>query len=306
MSNFKEKRWFLILRTWIAILLGSYCMARSFTVFFVPNGIAPGGINGIATLIYVSAGLPVGLMSLVMNVPLFLLGWRQGGLRFILRTLAATVLVSVLIDYLPCGITLSGEENDLLLSAIFGGILLGLGVGLVFQGRATTGGTDLAASLIHKKFPAVRVAWVLFGIDLCVVVASAFVSGLRTCLYSFIALYISAKVTDMVQLGVNNSKACYIITDHADAIRDAIMTKMERGVTEIFARGGFTGKSKMMLLCVVSGHEVMRLKTIVNHRDPEAFLIVTDAMDVKGEGFNTSTNPMEENSSANVESEDKT
>ena len=304
MRNFRDKRWFLVLRTWAAILLGSYCMARSFTVFFVPNGIAPGGINGIATLIHVAAGLPVGLMSLAMNVPLFVMGWKQGGLRFILRTLAATVLVSVLIDYLPCAFSLSGEGDDMLLSAIFGGILLGLGVGLVFQGRATTGGTDLAASLIHKKFPAIRVAWVLFALDMCVVIASAFVSGLRTCLYSFIALYISAKVTDAVQLGVNNSKACYIITDHADAIRDAIMTKMERGVTEIFARGGFTGQSKMLLLCVVSGHEVMRLKTIVNHRDPGAFLLVTDAMDVKGEGFNTSTNPMEGNVSTNAESEE--
>jgi len=285
--------WIKTLWSWLLLVVGSVIMARSFTIFFVPNGIAPGGVTGIATLIHVVTGAPVGIVAFLLNVPLFLLGWREGGRGFMLRTVAATLLVSVFIDYLPGSLVLAGGDHDVLLSTIYGGLLLGVGIGLVFRAGATTGGTDLAASLVHKKLPGLRVAWILFAIDICVVIASALVSDIRIALYSLGAIFLAAKVTDYVQIGVDSSKANYIISDHADEIKRLLLDKLDRGVTVLEAKGGYTDEVKKVLFCVTSSREVPRLKKLVAQIDPEAFVIVTAAAEVMGEGFSSGSNPMD-------------
>ncbi len=279
---------------WALLVIGSYAMSRAFTIFFVPNGIAPGGVTGVATLIHVVTGASVGTVALLLNVPLFLLGYRQGGKEFMVKTIVATLLVSLFIDYLPGRFTLAGHgDGDLLLATVYGGLLLGVGMGLVFRAGATTGGTDLAASLIHKRLRAVRIAWVLFAIDICVVIASALVSDMRIALYSLAAIFLSAKVTDFVQTGFDESKANYIISGQGDAIKAAIMEQLERGVTVLEARGGYTGQPKSVLFCVTSNREVTQLKKLVAEVDPEAFVIVTPATEVMGEGFAAGNqNPM--------------
>ena len=286
--------WIKTLWSWLLLVVGSFVMARSFTIFFVPNGIAPGGVTGIATLIHVVTGAPVGIVAFLLNIPLFLLGWREGGKGFMLRTVAATVLVSIFIDYLPGGLVLAGGDHDVLLSTIYGGLLLGVGIGLVFRAGATTGGTDLAASLVHKKLPGLRVAWILFVIDICVVISSALVSDIRIALYSLGAIFLAAKMTDDVQVGVDSSKANYIISNHAEEIKELLLNKLDRGVTVLEAKGGYTDEVKKVLFCVTSSREVPRLKKLVAQIDPEAFVIVTAAAEVMGEGFSLgSSNPMD-------------
>jgi len=286
--------WIKTLWSWLLLVVGSFVMARSFTIFFVPNGIAPGGVTGIATLIHVVTGAPVGIVAFLLNIPLFLLGWREGGKGFMLRTVAATVLVSVFIDYLPGSLVLAGGDHDVLLSTIYGGLLLGVGIGLVFRAGATTGGTDLAASLVHKKLPGLRVAWILFAIDICVVISSALVSDIRIALYSLGAIFLAAKMTDYVQVGVDSSKANYIISNHAEEIKELLLNKLDRGVTVLEAKGGYTDEVKKVLFCVTSSREVPRLKKLVAQIDSEAFVIVTAAAEVMGEGFSSgSSNPMD-------------
>ena len=293
-NQIRGHRGFRRIWPWILVGIGSYAMSRAFTIFFVPNGIAPGGVTGIATLIHVTTGASVGVVSLLLNVPLFLLGYRQGGKEFMAKTIVATALVSVFIDYLPGRFSLAGQgDGDMLLATVYGGLLLGVGMGLVFRAGATTGGTDLAASLIHKKLHAVRIAGVLFALDIWVVIASAFVSDMRVALYSLAAIFLSAKVTDFVQTGLDGSKASYIISEQGDAIKAAIMARLERGVTVLEARGGYTGQSKSVLFCVTANREVTQLKTLVAEVDPEAFVIVTPATEVMGEGFAAGNqNPM--------------
>lgn len=294
MNQISKHRLFRQMWPWIMLAIGSYAMSRAFTIFFIPNGIAPGGVTGIATLIHVVTGASVGTVALLLNVPLFLLGYRQGGREFMAKTIVATVLVSLFIDYLPGSFTLTGHgDGDMLLATVYGGLLLGVGMGLVFRAGATTGGTDLAASLIHKKLHAVRIAWVLFAIDICVVIASAFVSDMRVALYSLAAIFLSAKVTDFVQTGFDESRASYIISGQGELIKKAIMERLERGVTVLEARGGYTGQSKSVLFCVASNREVTQLKKLVAEIDPDAFVIVTPATEVMGEGFAAGNkNPM--------------
>ncbi|MFR1758420.1 MAG: YitT family protein [Christensenellaceae bacterium] len=294
MNRISKHRLFRQVWPWVMLAIGSYAMSRAFTIFFVPNGIAPGGVTGIATLVHVVTGASVGAVALLLNVPLFLLGYRQGGREFMAKTIVATVLVSLFIDYLPGSVTLAGHgDGDMLLATVYGGLLLGVGMGLVFRAGATTGGTDLAASLIHKKLHAVRIAWVLFAIDICVVIASAFVSDMRVALYSLAAIFLSAKVTDFVQTGFDESKASYIISEQGETVKAAIMEHLERGVTVLEAQGGYTGQSKSVLFCVTSNREVTQLKKLVAEADPEAFVIVTPATEVMGEGFAArNQNPM--------------
>ena len=172
--------------------------------------------------------------------------------------------------------------------------MLGVGIGLVFRAGATTGGTDLAASLVHKKLPGLRVAWILFVIDICVVISSALVSDIRIALYSLGAIFLAAKMTDYVQVGVDSSKANYIISNHAEEIKELLLNKLDRGVTVLEAKGGYTDEVKKVLFCVTSSREVPRLKKLVAQIDPEAFVIVTAAAEVMGEGFSLgSSNPMD-------------
>ena len=188
----------------------------------------------------------MGAVALLLNIPLFVLGWHQGGGLFMLKTLIATVLLSLFIDYAPVPWTIAGQGGgDMLLAAIYGGLLLGLGMGLVFRSGATTGGTDLVASMVHKRLPGVRIAWVLFAIDICVVTAGFWVTDARVALYSLGALFLSAKVTDFVQVGFNESKVNYIITDQGDLVMHRLMDKLERGVTVAGGSGRLYGAGQI-------------------------------------------------------------
>lgn len=265
----------------VQIVLGCALGALAYPLFLVPNHIAPGGLTGLATVIHYLFRLPVGATSLVMNIPLFLIGYRAMGRVFVLRSLIATVCFSLLIDVLP----LPAMTQDPLLGAVFGGVLLGAGLGLILRGGATTGGTDMVARMIHSRFQHISVGAILMLIDCCVVALAGFFIQVEYALYAFISLYGSSKLIDTVMDGLTREKACYVISAQHEAVKQALMSELDRGVTVLRAEGGYSGQERPMLLCVVSAQEVGRLKAIVRLADESAFVFISDAHEVLGEGF---------------------
>lgn len=263
------------------MLLGCLIGASSYPLFLEPNHIAPGGLTGLTTILNFHFGLPIGLTSLALNIPLFILGWRYIGKRFVLRTLMATALFSVLIDLL----VFAPVVLDPMLSAIFGGVMLGAGLALIMRGSATTGGTDLLARIVHKKVPAVSMGVILFFLDLLVILLAWLFMSVQYAMYAIICVYISSRVLDQILIGIGLDKACYVISARNEQIARRLMDDMERGVTLIHASGAYSGQETRMLLCVVGRMEVMEVKQIVREEDPAAFVFITDTHQTLGEGF---------------------
>ncbi len=287
------------LKDYLWIILGSVITAAAINIFLVPYKIAAGGVTGIATVIYylIEESFPVGALMLILNIPLFIFGIKYIGGKFIVRTLFSTVFLSAAID-LSKPVTNSFNVQfalekltaspDYLLYSIFGGFFMGLGLGLVFKSGATTGGTDLAARIVHHFFPGLTMGKALLLIDSAVIIfaAVAFNSFLLA-LYAILALYISSKVIDVILEGVNYAKAVFIISDFPDEIAKDIMKELDRGVTALSGTGMYTGKEKRVLYCILQRGQLPALKTLVKKIDPMAFIILGDVTEVLGEGFKT-------------------
>lgn len=299
MGRFKKV--FKVLKDYLWIIAGSIITAAAINLFLVPYKIAPGGVTGIATVIYYLSGnrFPVGATMLILNVPLFLFGMRFIGGKFTIRTLFGTVFLSAVIDLAQpytdffTSHYLSRLDNiatnpDYLLYSIFGGFFMGVGLGLVFRSGATTGGTDLAARIVHHFIPHFTMGQTLLFIDSCVIIfaAVAFNSFLLA-LYAIISLFISSKVIDAILEGVNFAKAVFIISDKSDEIAKLILSELERGVTALKGTGMYTGIDKQVLYCVLQRGQIPLLKQLVKKTDPKAFVILTDIREVLGEGFQT-------------------
>ena len=266
---------------YLQIALGCVLGALAYPMFLVPNSIAPGGLTGVATILHYTIGTPVGIVSLLLNVPLFLIGFRAMGKVFVFRSFVATVLFSLLIDWIPAPVV----TQDILLGSLFGGILLGVGLGFILRGGATTGGSDMVARMVHNRFQHISVGAFLFAIDFCVVIAAGCFIQIEYALYALISIFVSSAVLDLVVQGFNKQKACYVITKEYDKVKKHVMQELNRGVTIISAKGGFSGEERPVLLCIVSVQEVTRIKMIVHMHDDRAFVFITDAYEVLGEGF---------------------
>ena len=265
----------------LLILVGLIFCALGFNLFLIPNNIAAGGFTGIAQLINSVTGFPVGTIALILNVPLFLVSMKSLGLRFGVRSLAATIGFSLLLDNLHVPVI----THDLWLSTVYGGLVSGLGFGLILRGSATTGGTDMLASLIHRLIPSIRVSVGMFIIDGLVILASAFVYDTAAAMYALICILISNVVIDFVLEGPNSSHSFFIISDKSDEIAARIMQELDRGVTGLEGMGMYSQQRKRVLLCVVSRMETVTLRRIVFSVDPRAFVISAKAHDTYGEGF---------------------
>lgn len=263
------------------ILLGCIIGGAAYPMFLVPNNIAPGGLTGAATVLNYLVDVPVGLTSMLMNIPLFIIGYKAMGRVFVLRSLIATVLFSMAIDM----IHVPPVTMDPLLGTLYGGVLLGIGLGLILRAGATTGGTDMAARMVHKRLPFLSVGMFLFLIDCCVVILAGLCVGLNEGLYAMIAIFVSSKLIDMVMAGLSQTKACFIITSAHESVTRRVMTELDRGVTHLEAKGAYSGQSRPMMLCVLSSQEVSRLKDIVREEDERAFMFITGAHEALGEGF---------------------
>ncbi len=281
------------------ITLGSAITAVAINIFLVPYKIAPGGVTGIATVVFYLIGevIPVGTIMLILNVPLFIFGYKYIGRRFIVRTLISTVLLSLMIDLSEpltskfieqLALEKLTEGPDYLLYSIFGGFFMGLGLGFVFKSGATTGGTDLGARITHHFMPWVTMGRALLVIDSAVIIfaAIAFRSFILA-LYSILSLYISSKIIDVILEGVNFAKSVFIISDHAETIAKDIMKELDRGVTALRGVGMYSKADKMVLYCVLHRSQLQELKGLVKRTDPLAFIILSDVTEVLGEGFKT-------------------
>lgn len=273
-------------RDFLSLLLligGCAITALGISVFLVPNRIAAGGVTGLATVIYYWTGWPVGLVSLALNLPLFLVGFRLIGNGFGLRTLVATIFLSIFIDLLA---GIGSITDDLLLAALAGGALTGVGLGFVFRQDATTGGTDLAARIIHNRVSFISIAQVLLAIDILVVLTAAIsFNSYELALYAAVTLVVTTKVIDTVTVGINFTKAAHIISAKSDEVARQLLHELDRGVTGLEGRGLYTGARKEVLICVLRARQVPRLKRIVRDIDADAFVYLTDAREVFGEGF---------------------
>jgi len=265
----------------IYILSGLLLGALAYRMFLVPNEVAPGGFTGIGQLCNALFGINVGTVSLLLNVPLFAVSMRSLGLKFGVKSFAASMLLSLFIDYLP----IPAATDDLLLAAVFGGVVGGAGFGLILRGSATTGGSDMLGTLIHSIFPPLKVGVVVFMIDAAVVLASAFVFSPILAMYALISTFIMNFTLEYVLEGPNKAIAFLIISTESDAISKQIMGEMDRGVTGLNGTGKFSGESREVLLCVINRFETMQLRRIVVTKDPKAFMIAINAHEVLGEGF---------------------
>lgn len=269
-------------RDYVLIILGAFIMGFAIKNIYDPVGLVTGGVSGIAIILKDQFGIALWLTNTVLNIPLFIASIYLKGWSFIKRTLVATVSLSFSLYVIP---EMAFLMDDLFLTALFGGLISGVGAGLVFASQATTGGTDMLAALIQRALPHYSIAQIMQVLDAVIVVVGASIFGVTYALYALIAIFAVAKVSDGIIEGLKFSKVAFIISEKTEEIAKDIIEVMDRGVTSLDARGMYSGARKDVLFCVVSKKEIVQLKALVVGHDSQAFVIVSDAREVLGEGF---------------------
>lgn len=275
------KKWIADIFFWV---IGCFIYSSAVTLFISSNEISPGGITGIATALGFAFKIPSGILLFLFNIPILVLGFVKFGGVFIIKTSIASVLMSVALTITD--LTLPSFSIDKILAAIFGGILMGIGISLIMLRGATTGGIDIIAKLINRKHRHLTFGRLILIMDGLVIIFAAFIyRNIESALYSVIAMYATSYIMDMILYGSDKGKVIYIVTEKPDEICKSIGSDLKRGVTVIHAKGGYTGNDRTLLLSTVRRHEVSALYTIINKYDPKAFIIVADAGEIIGEGF---------------------
>lgn len=279
-----KKKVFAFLKELLFYVLGSIVYSFAVSCILSPAQISPGGVTGVATALNFLFEVPVGITALFLNAPLFFIGWRRFGTGFVAKTIIATAISSFFIDLFDA--FLPNVDTDRILSAVFGGVLMGLGIGIILLKGATTGGTDIAAKLINKRFPHVSVGRCVLFSDAIVVLFSAIVYGnVESALLSVITIYASTQIMDGILYGADRGKVVFAISKTSDEIAKKIMSEIGRGVTFLSACGGYTGQEMNVLMCAVRHHQVAKVHSIINGADEKAFVMVLDAGEILGEGF---------------------
>ena len=273
------------LKSYAITTLGALIFALAFDWFFVPNQVAMGGVTGLAQIINLLVPqMSVGLLAFLLNVPLFLAGWKFIGFHLLASSLFSMAVSSFAIDAIAALHTFA--PMDPMLACLCGGALMGFGLGLVFSQGATTGGTDIVARLLKLKFPWLPMGKLVLVPDGVVLTLAALAfGGVEAALYGAVAIFVSGRVMDTVLYGLDTSKVAYIISDRWQQVADALLREQQRGVTILRGQGAWTGDDKQVLLVAFKQKEIMQIKQAVHELDPRAFMIVCDAHDVLGEGF---------------------
>lgn len=268
---------------YILITVGCIIAGIGTALFLLPNRLSSGGFAGIATIFYYFFGFPMGTTIIVLNIPLFIISYFRLGKRFLIKGIYATILYSVIIDLLS---QITTFTDDRFLDSIYGGILIGIGLGLVFKARATTGGTDLIVQIIKSFSSKVRTSNTLAIMDGVIVFANLICfKQIEVGLYSAIAIFIIGKMIDLVFEGINFSKMLYIVSDKYEEIAEKVNLDIEGGATGLYGKGMYTSKERTVLMCVTKRRNVMVIKNMALEIDPNAFIIITDAREVFGLGF---------------------
>ncbi len=287
MSKVKSEK-YLQIRNYINITVGSALMALAVNLIYEPLGLVTGGLAGLAIVIKEmteflwQGGIPIWFFTVITNVPLFIISIKLLGIRTMLNVFIGTTAYVLALMIIPI---YDFQFNDLLLSSVVGGALTGVGMGMVFSAFASTGGTDLLATLIHRYKRHISVPFILTFIDGAIIVLGALVFGLGNALYAIISVFIAAKVSDSILEGLKFAKMAYIISDEYARIAEEIMTSLDRGVTGINSTGMYSNRDRKMLFCVVSKKEIVKITEIAKKIDPNSFVIVNDVREVMGEGF---------------------
>jgi len=274
-----------IVYEYFGLAFGSAIMSLGLVLFLIPGKIAPGGVSGIGIVLHYLFNLPVGVVMLLFNIPLFILGMKVLGKQFGPRTLFSFIFLSLITDFFDKVLHLGAATDNLLLTSIFGGILLGIGLGIVFRFKGTTGGSDIVGQIIHK-YSNITVGTAILIVDFFIIsFAGIAFKDINLALYGFISLYFSSKVLDVILDGFDYARSFYIISEKQDEIIEAITREMGRGGTEIYGRGFFTRKERNILFTVVTRKEVTYLRQLVKQIDPDSFVIISNIHEVLGEGF---------------------
>jgi uncharacterized membrane-anchored protein YitT (DUF2179 family) len=269
----------------LLITLGALLQAFSIRLFLVPAHLVNGGISGLSQIINYYTGFPIGVMILLGNLPLFLIGWRYlGGPRFALRTAYAVLAVSFFTDFLTLFLPKDGLTTDLVLNTLYGGVASGIGYGLVYRGQSTSGGSDILARILNRKW-GVSISQSYLLTDSLVMFFGGLAFSWENALYAIVMLYISGVAAEVSMEGSNVVRTALIITSNPEPVKEKVLLDMERGITVLTGTGAYTGAERMILYIVVTRSEVAQLKALVHEADPGAFIVIGQASEVLGEGF---------------------
>ncbi len=277
-----------MVRDYILLIAGTGFIALAVQVVFDPMGMVNGGFTGLGIIIrrmttgLVPGGIPLWFTNIALNLPAFIIAWFVMGRQFVRRTAVAALLLSAWLAVIP---SVDLAKGDYLLAALYGGLISGIGIAMVFRTGNATGGTDLVASLLHRKFRNYSIAQILLVLDGTVIIAGYYLVGARPALYAILSVAIVTKVSDTILDGMNYSKMIFVVSDRSSEIAEHVLYEMDRGCTAIPAQGMYSDEMRKMLFCVVGKKEVLDFKDCVKELDPHAFVIVTDANEVLGEGF---------------------
>lgn len=277
------------MRIIIPILIGTAVYAFGLHYFVIPNQLMEGGVTGIAVLLNYAAGWPLSISTLVLNVPLFLLGWKALGRGQMMYTLLGVVSLSTFLALIERliekGILVPFQStSDYMLAALYAGVSLGTGLGIVFRFGGTTGGVDIVARIV-SRYRGISMGQIILSLDALIIGISLLYISIEKVLYTLVTVFIASKLIDFIQDGAYAAKAFSIISDQGETISLTITKELDRGVTLIPAKGAFSGQQKQVVYCVVQRQEIRRLKSIVRNIDPRAFIVINEVHDVLGEGF---------------------
>ena len=287
------KHYWPTFRDYVLILVGSVIEAIALRLFLVPANLASGGVSGIAQLLNHFTGWPIGVMVLVGNLPLFVIGWRYlGGRRFALRSAFSVIVYSLVVDLIPRFHLLpaNGITDDIFLNSLYGAVVAGVGYGLVYRARSTSGGSDILARILNH-YRSVSMTQSYLMVDSSVILAAGFVFGWKQALYAIITLYVSGIVSETILEGSGTVRTALIITAQPDHVSMRVLDELERGVTILQGTGAYTGEDRPVLYCVITRAEVAQLKAIVQEADPQAFIVIGVAHEALGEGFKSLQRP---------------
>jgi uncharacterized membrane-anchored protein YitT (DUF2179 family) len=267
------------------LILGALVQAFAMRLFLVPGLLVSGGISGAAQIVNHFISFPIGVMVFVGNIPLFALGWRYlGGSRFAMRTAVAVAAFALFTDLLVLFLPASGVTNDNVLNSLFGGVLLGVGLGIVYRGQGTSGGSDILGRILNHRL-GISISQAYLITDTIVVLAGGFAFSWEKALYGMVVIYVSGIAAEMISEGSSIFRTVIIITTETERVTKAILDVLERGVTILSGTGGYTNADRPVLYCVITRSEVNQLKQLVKETDPKAFMVIGVAHEALGEGF---------------------
>ncbi|MEO0092736.1 MAG: YitT family protein [candidate division WOR-3 bacterium] len=267
------------------IIVGSVIMGLAYNLFLIPHRIVPGGVNGLSIVINFLLRTPVGLVGILFNIPLFILGVKTLGKVYGIKSLFGIILSSLFIDFFTYVVPIPSATNNTILAAIYGGVLLGVGLGAVFRGQGSTGGTDIIGQVLNR-YTNLSIGMGILITDFIIISLAALVfRKLESALYGYLTLFLSSKAIDLISEGWSFTRAVYIISDKATEIAQVIIDKMGRGVTRFYAKGEYTNVERDVLLCVLTKREIAQIRNYVKEIDPNAFIIISDVYEVLGKGF---------------------